>query len=157
MVYTSIENAKFHGINVHHGDPNNASGDCAFEAVADNISFRSCFSEIICSDAISNRKVWLDKTEDLVFNFCGGAGMSESDFRKEWDLLKQPGFYEHALGDYILPAIAHCTQKDILIFNTELEGSYDPIFVVQSSKFVVDLLTLKYLCYLHITMHILKV
>ena len=39
MVVTAIENAKFHGINVHHGVPNNASGDCAFEAVADNISY----------------------------------------------------------------------------------------------------------------------
>ena len=118
MVDTAIKNAKFHGINVHHGNPNNASGDCAFEAVADNISSRPCYSEIFSPDATMNRRVWLDKTEDLIFNFCGGAGLSKSMFRQEWDFLKQPGVYEHHLGDYIVPAIAHCTQKDILIFNT---------------------------------------
>ena len=134
MVYTSIENAKFHGINVHQGNPNNASGDCAFEAVADNVSSRPCFNEILNSNAALNRRAWLNKTEDLVYNFCGGAGLSKSTFRKQWDELKQPGIYEHELGDYILPVIAHCTKKDILIFNTKVEGSNDPIYVVEASK-----------------------
>jgi hypothetical protein len=30
-------------------------------------------------------------------------------------------------------AIAHATQKDILIFNTQVHGAFDPIFVVEAS------------------------
>ena len=45
MVNVALENAKFHGINIHHGIPNKAAGDCVFEAVTDNINVRACFTE----------------------------------------------------------------------------------------------------------------
>ena len=134
MVKRAIANAKFHGINVRHGSPNKAQGNCAFEAVADNISVRPCFEEVLSDGDEVYRREWLEETEDLVFNFCGGAGMLIKDFQREWNLLKEPGNYEYALADYILPTIAHCTQKDILIFNTELKGTFDPIFVVEASS-----------------------
>ena len=46
MVERAIMNAKFHGINLHHGVPNLSNGDCAIEAIADNISTRAEFSEV---------------------------------------------------------------------------------------------------------------
>ena len=134
MVHMAIANAHFHGIMLHHGGPNSANGDCAFEAVADNISKRPCFSEIYNKGAQINRREWLSETQSLVFEFSGGAGMAKDEFNKEWNKLKEPRNYEYQLGDYILHAIAHCTQKDILIFNTKPEGSFDPIYVIEASK-----------------------
>ena len=134
MVAIAIANAKFHDIQLHHARPNNANGDCAFEAVVDNINIRSCFHDKIKGSPEYVRKKWLDETEHFVFLFCGGGGLSEADFKKEWEKLKQPRAYEYDFGDYVLPAIAHCTKKDMLIFNTKPDGSFDPIFVVEASK-----------------------
>ena len=134
MVDRAISNARFHGINLHHGVPNLANGDCAIEAIADNISTRPCFGEVFNGGSEYNRKNWMEEAEDLVFKFSGGAGMSPNSFHEQWSILKQSGNYEYELGDYVLAAIAHCTKKDILIFNTKAEGAFDPIFVVEASK-----------------------
>ena len=130
MVDTAIANARFHGINLHHGVPNLANGDCAIEAIADNISTRPCFGEVFNGGSEYNRKIWMEEAEDLVYKF---SGMSPNSFKEQWNILKQSGNYEYELGDYVLAAIAHCTQKDILIFNTKAEGAFDPIFVVEAS------------------------
>ena len=45
IVEKGIANAKFHGINLHPGVENLASGDCAFECMIDGISTRQCFAE----------------------------------------------------------------------------------------------------------------
>ena len=119
MVDRAISNARFHGINLHHGVPNLANGDCAIEAIADNISTRPCFGEVFNGGSEYNRKNWMEEAEDLVFKFSGGAGMSPTAFHEQWNILKQSGNYEYELGDYVLAAIAHCTKKDILIFNTK--------------------------------------
>ena len=114
MVDVAIQNAAGHGINLHHGVPNLANGDCMFESVADNISTRSCFGEVWNGTPAHNRKIWLDEAEDLVLQFTGGLGRSEEQFRKDWDVLKASRTYEFELGDFVLPAIAHCTRKDDL-------------------------------------------
>ena len=134
MVAIAIANAKFHDIQLHHARPNNANGDCAFEAVEDNINLRPCFKDKIRGSPEYIRRKWLDETENLVFLFCGGGGLSRVDFKEEWEKLKQPRAYEYDFADYVLPAIAHCTKKDILIFNTKPDGPFDPIFVVEASK-----------------------
>ena len=134
MVQIAILNAEFHGINLHHGVPNLANGDCAIEAIADNISTRPEFKEVFNGGSEFNRRVWMSEAENLVLNFSGGAGMTEEEFRAQWDILKHSGNYEYELGDYVLAAIAHCTRKDILIFNTRSDGQYSPIFVVKASS-----------------------
>ena len=131
MVNVAIKSAEFHGINLHAGVPNNANGDCAIEAIADNISTRSCFKEVFEETPEFYRMKWMSETEDLVFKI---SGWEERKFRSEWNILKQPQCYEYELGDYMLIAIAHCVQKDILVFNTKAEGHFDPIFVVQASS-----------------------
>ena len=131
MVLIAIEVAKFHGINLHHGVPNLANGDCVIEAVADNITTSPCYSETYSKDATYNRKAWLSEAAEVVFEFCG---VSKETFDLEWGKLMQPRYYECPLGDFVLPAIAHCTRKDILIFNSNADGPFDPINVVQASK-----------------------
>ena len=114
--------------------PNLADGDCAIEAVTDNINTRPEFNETFCGASDVNRRNWMQEAEELVFNFSGGAGMTEEEFRAQWDILKKSGTYEYDLGDFVLAAIAHCTKKDILIFNTRPDGPFDPIFVVSAAK-----------------------
>ena len=71
MVETAILNAEFHGINLHHGVPNLANGDCAIEAIADNISTRPEFKEVYNGGSEYNRRVWMSEAENLVFHFSG--------------------------------------------------------------------------------------
>ena len=131
IVEKGIANAKFHGINLHPGVENLASGDCAFECMIDGISTRQCFAETFDGTPAFWRHKWCTEAEDLALKFYD-AGMSEVEWRAAWDILKISGQYEFVLGDLILPVIAHCTQKDVLIFNTS-PRAHAPIFVVESS------------------------
>ena len=131
IIEKGIANAKSHGINVHAGVENLASGDCAIECMIDGISTRGCFTEIYDGTPAFWRNKWFTDMEDLAFAFYD-AGMSEGEWRAAWDILKISGQYEYTLGDLILPAIAHCTQKDVLIFNTS-PRAHAPIFVIEAS------------------------
>ena len=95
MVNTAILNAKFHGIDLHHGVPNLSNGDCAIEAIADNISTRPEFFEVYNGGSEYNRRKWMEEAEELVFSYSGGSGMSEKAFREQWNILKQSGNYEY--------------------------------------------------------------
>ena len=131
IVARGIANAKAHDINVHHGVQNLASGDCALECMIDGISTRECFHEVLDGTPDFWRRKWFTEAENLAYAFYN-AGMTEEDWRAEWNVLKESGQYEYNLGDLILPVIAHCTEKDILIFNTSL-AAHAPIFVVEAS------------------------
>ena len=80
MVVTSIKNAATHGINLQHGAPNRADGDCIFESVMDNVSSRSCFEEVLHGQSEHYRKKWLGEAEEAVFRFTGGLGRPEIQF-----------------------------------------------------------------------------
>ena len=43
MVQCALQNAKSHGINLYYGYSTPPNGDCAFIAIAENISRRNCF------------------------------------------------------------------------------------------------------------------
>ena len=131
MIDNGIENAKFHGINLHPGVPNLANGDCALECMIDSISTRQCFKDIFEGTPQFWRNKWLTEAEDVAFEFDDG-GMSKVEWQAAWAILKKSGQYEYVLGDLILPVIAHCTKKDVLIFNTS-PRAHSPIFVVQAS------------------------
>jgi hypothetical protein len=131
IVERGIANAKCHGIKLHPGVQNLASGDCALECMIDGISTRQCFEETFDGTPAFWRNKWFTEAEDLAFAFYD-AGMTEDEWRAAWDILKISGQYEYVLGDLILPVIAHCTQKDVLIFNTS-PRAHAPIFVVEAS------------------------
>ena len=80
MVERAIMNAKFHGINLHHGVPNLSNGDCAIEAIADNISTRPEFTEVYNGESEFNRRKWMEEAEELVLSF---SGMPEEAFREQ--------------------------------------------------------------------------
>ena len=134
MVSIAIENASWHGITLNAGRPNNADGNCIFEAVVDHINDRSCFNEQITESVDLLRKIWLTEAEALVFNFTTGLGRPVSQFVEEWNHLKMSRTYASDLGDFVLPAVAHCTQKDILIFNGDECLNPDPVYVIEASR-----------------------
>ena len=60
-------------------------------------------------------------------------GLTRQQWKEGWDVLKQSRTYEYQLGDLVLPGIAHCVKKDIIIFNTSAMA-HSPIYVVEASK-----------------------
>ena len=133
MVGKAIENAKYHNINLYHGVPNMADGNCAFESIIDNISTRACFNEKFDGTPDHWRFVWMSIIENIGFNNWHG-NMSIERWKAEFEILKTSKTYEVELGDLVVPGIAHCTKKNILIFNTS-ELAHSPIYVVPASTF----------------------
>ena len=126
-----IANAKAHGINIHAGVPNLANGNCAFETVLDSISTRACFRETYNGDPDFWRRIWLTEVENVAYANWNG-GLSKAEWTANWKTLKESRSYECQFGDLVLPGIAHCTKKDILIFNTSPRAYY-PVYLVESS------------------------
>ena len=126
-----IANAKSHGINMQGGVMNNGDGNCAFEAVIDSISMRSCFNQTLDGDPDFWRKTWLREVENVAYDRWND-GLSIDQWKAEWKVLQETRTYECKLGDLIVPGIAHCVKKDILIFNTSPKA-HDPIYVVEAS------------------------
>ena len=128
----AIHNANFHGISLHLGVENLANGNCAFETVLDSIHTRDCFGDKFDGTPDYWRHVWMSEVERIAYKDWSG-NLSESEWHEGWSELKKPRVYEHQLGDFVLPGIAHCVKKDILIFNTS-SSAHDPVYVVESSK-----------------------
>ena len=63
MLKRAIANAHRHGINLKVGTLNPAMGDCAYQAVRENINDRDCFTEMIGDSADKCRKKWIEKAE----------------------------------------------------------------------------------------------
>ena len=131
IIVRAIANAKLNGINVHAGVRNLANGNCAFETVLDSINTRESFGERFNGDPDFWRNIWMTEVENFGYNRWNG-GLSEAQWRTEWDSLRMSRIYECQLGDLILPGIAHCTRKDILIFNTS-PLAHHPVYVVEAS------------------------
>ena len=133
MITKAIENAKFHGIHLRQGIKNLAKGDCIFESVIDSVNTRVCFEESFDGTPAELRKIWMSITENVAFEGWN-SGMSSEEWKAGFDKLKQPSVYELTLGDLVPPGIAHCSRKNLLIFNTSLLA-HNPIYVVAASTF----------------------
>ena len=133
IVRKAIENAKLHGIHVYHGSKIPPDGDCAFGSVIDNINSRDCFNECLKADSVYWRRLWMTELESVAYDVWNGS-MSREQWKSEFDQLKQPGVYNVVLGDFVLPGIAHCIRKNILIFNTSSNAAC-PVQVVPASNF----------------------
>ena len=113
----AVLNAKVHGICIRPGVENLGNGNCAFETVLDSINTRECFLDKLRGSPDEFRHKWMSVVENLAYENWNG-GLSRAEWNQGWAVLKQSGTYEYKLGDLVLPGIAHCTRKDILIFNT---------------------------------------
>ena len=62
------------------------------------------------------------------------GGLSLEEWKDGFNVLKQPGTYEFTLGDLVPPGIAHCTRKNLLIFNTSPQA-HSPVYVISAATF----------------------
>jgi hypothetical protein len=136
LVDRAIESAKKHGINLIQGTISEGDGNCAFNAVINNINQRNCYSNKIELSSTDCRQIWVTELEMEASKYPTlGAGYSEEEKRENWNILKQPGVYEiDFFGDLVMHAIARGCHKNILIFNTSLEAA-DPIYVIKADQF----------------------
>jgi hypothetical protein len=136
LVTRAIESAKKHGINMVQGTLNKADGNCAFDAVINNINHRQCFSEKLSLASEVYRQIWVTELEMASSKYQSlGAGYTNEEKAENWNCLKQSGIYEiDFFGDLVMHAIAKGCHKNILIFNTSLEAA-DPIYVIRAEEF----------------------
>jgi hypothetical protein len=136
LVTRAIESARKHEINLEQGTLNDADGNCAFDAVINNINDRKCFHEKLTLPSNVYRQVWVTELEMESSNYATlGAGYSEEEKKENWNRLKQSGVYEiDFFGDLVIHAIAKGCRKTIFIFNTSTDAG-DPIYVVKPSQF----------------------
>ena len=102
------------------------------KACIDSISTQSCFQETYQGSPDKWRRIWMTEIEEVAFEKWN-SGLSMSEWKKGWSILKESGNYEYQLGDLVLPGIAHCTKKDVVIFNTSSRANC-PVYVVQASS-----------------------
>ena len=131
IITRAVANAAAHGINIHAGVKNLANGNCLFESVIDSINTRDSFLKKVEGSPDFWRKTWLKEVEDIAFKKWP-YGMTNSEWREAWSALKMPRVYETELGDIVLPCIAHCVKKDVLVFNTSSNAHY-AVYVIESS------------------------
>ena len=137
MISRSIASAKKHGINLKHGSSNPGTGDCAFEAIIQNVNDRSQFKEKFPMSVDWYRRTWAidmaNRTIATDFNT-----MTNKEWMEGWKEMQNPGTYERGIfGDLMLPGIACGIRKYLLIFNTNISTPHDPIYVVDPSNFNV--------------------
>ena len=136
LVYQAINSANKHGIKLVQGTLNSADGNCAFDAVINNINHRQCFSDKLTLSSRIYRQIWVSDLQGESSRFPSlGAGYSKEEKDENWNQLKQSGVYEiDFFGDLVIHAIARGCHKDILIFNTNLAAA-DPIYVIKAEEF----------------------
>ena len=112
----AIDNAKIHGIDLHPGVENLANGNCVFESIIDSINTRDCFEENFNGTPDYWRNIWMTEVSHVAYENWN-RGLDRDQWMEGWETMKQPGIYEHHLGDLAVLGIAHCTKKDILILD----------------------------------------
>ena len=132
MIEKAIANAKAHDINVNAGDRTPGDGNCIFESVLNNINTRDNFSETFDGTADHWRYIWMTEVQNKAYSNWHGE-LTEERWLEQWHVLKNSRTYECNLGDLILPGVAHCVKKDVLIFNTST-SAHSPVYVIQSSS-----------------------
>ena len=120
-----------HGIKIHAGVKNLANGNCAFISVIDSINTRVSFLEEYDGTPDHWRNIWMTEEENIAYETWSN-GLTRNEWKDGWAVLKGMRTYEHQLGDLVLPGIAHCTKKDMLIVNTSPQA-HSPVYVVESS------------------------
>ena len=123
-----------------HLIPNLANGNCAAEAVTDqlnnsrNSDTNSDFSTCGAGRFEDPQALRAAVVDDLTKNRLAQTKVGKSDdpegYRKEVEQLKVPGVWNIEAGDLFLPGIAFTTRKTILVYNTNPNNGFSPISVV---------------------------
>ena len=129
----AIESAKKHQIKLKAGRRDRGYGNCAFEAVINNINDRACFNDKFVQSPNWYRWSWMnDMMERILMGICPwNLGYTEKQIREGFTKLQESGIYEvDFFGDMMMGGIACGIRRKILIFNTSENLLHDPISVV---------------------------
>ena len=133
FVDDAVELARDFQVDLQWSTPNSASGDCIFESVLINLQ-RDVFPKRFLETPLFYRKKWVAIAKQITREHPIFAAFDDQLFPAKWDLLSTQGVYDVDLfGDVILPVIAHCIKKDILVFEVSVNRSLP--FVVPASGF----------------------
>ena len=132
FVDDAVKLARDFQVDLQWSAPNSASGDCIFESVL--INLQRCFSKTFSRNTTVLSKKWVAIAKQITREHPIFAAFDDQLFSAKWDLLSTQGVYDVDLfGDVILPVIAHCIKKDILVFEVSVNRSLP--FVVPASGF----------------------
>ena len=121
-----------------HGSSNQGRGDCAFEAIVQNINERGCFTEKFNLSIEYYRRIWATDMANRTVNTHFNT-LTTKQWLDGWKQMLIPGAYERDIfGDLMLPGIACGVRKKLLIFNTDPNTPHDPIYIVDPSDFNVS-------------------
>ena len=138
MVRRATNSALWHGINICHGRPNPALGDCVFEAAIFNNNDRSCFTEKFSLPIDQYRKMWISEGENMLFDSDFNPGYTNKEWKAGFSQLKKPGVYEvDFFGDLVIPCIAIGMKRNLLIFNTNPHSLREPVTLIKPAQFGV--------------------
>ena len=130
--------AKRHGIKIKHGTSNPGIGDCAFEAIIQNINDRTCFNEKFNMSIDYYRRIWATDMANRTVN-TPLNNVTPQKWLEDWKQMQEPGAYERGIyGDLMIPGIACGVRKTLLIFNTHPDTPHNPIYIVNPSEFNVN-------------------
>ena len=130
--------ARRHGINLKQGAPILGNGDCAFEAIIQNINDRSCYKEKFNMSTDYYRRIWVTDMANRTANTPLNT-VTHKQWLEEWKQMLVPGTYERGIyGDLMLPGISCGVRKILLIFNTNPNTPHDPIYIIDPSEYNVN-------------------
>ena len=102
MMTRAICSAKKHGINLEPGQSNPGLGDCAFEAIIQNINERKCYKEKFPLSITSYRQIWVTDMANRTVNTDWNI-YSPKEWMEGWQQMLIPGTYEKGIfGDLML-------------------------------------------------------
>ena len=113
MIARAISSAKKHAIDIQHGTPNSANGNCAIESVIFNVNDRQCFPESLPFTPDYYRRIWMtdfmnQTVDDQTWNIY-----SKKQWEEGWKEMMESGVYERGLfGDLLLVCYCLWDKKD---------------------------------------------
>ena len=138
-IFTSaIESAKKHNIQLQPGRKDRGYGNCAFEAVINNINDRACFRDKLLQTPNWYRRIWMAQMmQRIIMGTCPwNPGYTEQQIREGFEKLQESGVYEiDFFGDMMIVGISCGIRKRILIFNTSENLLHDPISVIDPRQY----------------------
>ena len=95
--------AKRHGINLRQGSSILGNGDCAFEAIIQNINNRTCYKEKFHMSTNYYRRIWVTDMANRTIN-TPLRTVTPKQWLEDWQQMLVPGTYERGIyGDQMLP------------------------------------------------------
>ena len=103
MISRTIRSAQKHGINLRHGSSNPGTGDCAFEAVIQNVNDRPHFKEKFPMSIDWYRRNWsTDMANRTIYTHYNT--LTNKEWLEGWKDMQTPGTYARGIfGDLMLP------------------------------------------------------